>query len=70
MTLVTHDRECLFGEINADEMVLNPIGEMIRQEWERLSARFPQVELDEFVIMPNHVHGVIVIKEEGAAPRR
>ncbi len=33
VTLVTHGRECLFGEINTDEMVLNPVGEMIRQEW-------------------------------------
>ncbi len=35
---------------------------------ERLSARFSEVELDEFVIMPNHVHGIIMIKEKGAAP--
>lgn len=67
VTLVTHGRECLLGEIREDEVVLNPTGMMVQGEWERLAMRFPQVDLDEFVIMPNHVHGVIVIKEDGAA---
>ncbi|MBN1373513.1 MAG: hypothetical protein JW987_16365 [Anaerolineaceae bacterium] len=68
VTLVTHGRECLFGEIREDEVVLNPTGKMICQEWERLSSRFSEVELDEFVIMPNHVHGIIMIKEKDTEP--
>jgi hypothetical protein len=63
ITLVTHDRECLFGRIVNDEMVLSPLGEIVRDEWFRTAAIRENVELfdDEFVIMPNHVHGIINI---------
>lgn len=42
-------------------MQLNPFGRVIEKEWERLSQRFKNIKLDEFVVMPNHVHGIIVI---------
>ena len=44
-------------------MRLNPAGEMARAEWEGLPQRFPSVTLDEFAIMPNHFHGIIVISD-------
>jgi putative transposase len=65
VTIVTHGRECLFGEIVDGEMRLNGAGQIARQEWERLPRRFPHVQLDAFVIMPNHIHGIIVITDAG-----
>jgi REP element-mobilizing transposase RayT len=52
---------CLFGEIVDAEMRLNDAGRMAQQCWCEIPAHFPNVELDEFVVMPNHVHGIIVI---------
>ena len=42
------------------------MGEIIQQEWYNIPARFPNVELDTFIIMPNHMHGIIVINHVGA----
>ena len=67
VTLVTQGRECLFGEIAAGEMRLNRFGQIAKREWERLSKRFPAVQIDAYVIMPNHVHGIIVITGRGTA---
>ena len=61
ITLVTWQRECLFGKVVAGEMQLTKLGEMVASEWKRLEKRFPAVELDEWVVMPNHFHGIIVL---------
>ncbi len=63
VTLVTHDRECLFGEIVGGEMRLNTWGEIAREEWFQTAVVRPYVMLrdDEFVVMPNHIHGIIWI---------
>ncbi len=63
ITLVTHDRECLFGEIVGGEMRLNTWGEIAREEWFQTAVVRPYVMLrdDEFVVMPNHIHGIIWI---------
>lgn len=62
VTICVHGRECLFGDIMDGVMQLNDAGEMVERVWLGLSARFPQVALDEFVVMPNHFHGIVVIK--------
>ena len=71
VTMCSQDRECLFGEIVEGKMHLNDAGRLVLDEWEALAIRFPGIELDAFVVMPNHVHGVIVIgsgkDEEGDA---
>jgi REP element-mobilizing transposase RayT len=61
ITICTQDRACLFGDIVDGEMRLNEIGRMVISEWDMLPERFPNVVLDAFVVMPNHVHGIIVI---------
>ena len=63
VTFVAHDRECLFGEVVDGQMQLNPFGEIVREEWFRTAVVRPYVMLDpdEFVVMPNHVHGIIWI---------
>lgn len=61
ITICTQGKLFLFGDIIKGKMKLNEAGKMIEQQWINISNRFPNVELDEFVIMPNHVHGIIII---------
>ncbi len=61
VTIVAWHRECLFGEVINEEMVLNKFGLVTKQQWEKLPNRFPNIELGASVIMPNHMHGIIVI---------
>jgi REP element-mobilizing transposase RayT len=63
VTICTRDRECLFGHVVNGEMRLNDAAEIVREQWLRTEQMRPNVELDAFVIMPNHVHGIIVIHE-------
>jgi len=61
ITIVTQDRVCLFGVVVDGEMRLNEWGEIARQCWFDIPAHFPDAALDECVVMPNHIHGVIVL---------
>jgi REP element-mobilizing transposase RayT len=63
VTLVTHGRQCLFGQIVDGKMQLNEGGEITHQCWMEIPKHYPHVSLDAFVIMPNHVHGIIIITE-------
>ena len=67
VTIVTQDRSFLFGEIVGKEMWLNEAGEMVCRIWEMLPRRFPTIEIDLFVVMPNHLHGIIVINQPNRA---
>lgn len=63
---ITHcvqDRRCVFGEIKNGEMILNTYGQIANDQWYELPKRFTNIELDGFIVMPNHVHGIIVITE-------
>ncbi len=64
ITICTYQRQCLFGEVVGGIMHLNLIGETIRYCWHRLPEHFPFIELDAFVIMPNHLHGIILIADD------
>ncbi|MDT7942737.1 MAG: transposase, partial [Bacteroidota bacterium] len=61
IAICTHGRECLFGEIIDGEMHLNEAGQIVVQTWQDLPNHGPSVQLDAFVVMPNHVHGIIII---------
>jgi putative transposase len=61
VTVCTQDRPCLFGNVADDTMRLNDGGRMTERWWFELNRQFPAVETDEFVVMPNHFHGIIVI---------
>jgi putative transposase len=67
VTFVAHDHECLFGDVVDGVMRLNAFGEIVRDEWFRTAVVRPYVMLnpDEFVVMPNHVHGIIWIVGAG-----
>jgi putative transposase len=70
VTLCTWQRRELFGEIVAGEMQLNDWGKIIEQAWLHTNHAFPNTNMDLFVIMPNHLHGVIVIDHPGKIPAR
>jgi putative transposase len=63
ITICTRQRKCWFGDINNGKMVSYPIGKIAGDFWLQIPKHFKHFELDEFVIMPNHVHGIIVIKD-------
>ncbi len=67
MTICAQDRACLFGDVIDGKMRLNEAGDMIQGWWHESVIKFDTIELDEFVIMPNHFHGIILIV--GAALR-
>ncbi len=59
ITLCVDNRESLFGKIIEDQMILNAAGAMIEKEWQALQNRFPQIELHEYIVMPNHFHAIL-----------
>jgi len=65
ITICIQNRQCLFGDIKDGNMFLNQAGEMVRSVWENLSRRFVHVISDEYIVMPNHIHGVIIIDRRG-----
>lgn len=65
VTIVTHGRECVFGDVVSGAMRLNDLGRIANDCWAALPIHFPMVELDQFVIMPNHVHGIVGIRPIG-----
>jgi len=72
VTICTHDREHLFGEVIDGEMRVNEFGQIVQEEWFRTAQVRPYVQLqpDEFVVMPNHVHGIIWIVDDDATDAR
>jgi putative transposase len=61
ITMCCKNRACLFGKIVDKKMVLNDTGVIVQQCWEDIPNHFPNVVLHEFVVMPNHIHGIIRI---------
>lgn len=70
VTICSADRRPIFGSVREGKIVLSRIGEIVRTEWITLTERFPRLALDEFVIMPNHLHGVVAFvgHSGGASP--
>lgn len=69
MTICTHARAHLFGAVLNAWMVRSHIGGIVQRCWEAIPTQMPMVELDEFIVMPNHVHGIIVITDGALADR-
>jgi putative transposase len=62
ITICCKGMQCFFGQIDDGEMQLNDNGQIAYNEWRKLPERFANMELDVFVIMPNHIHAIIVLK--------
>lgn len=65
ITICTKNMRSYFGRIQDGEMELSPIGQIAYNCWIQLFEAFPNAIMDEFIIMPNHMHGLIIIKNEG-----
>jgi putative transposase len=70
VTICSWNRECLFGEIpgiktGKPEMILNNYGNIVRDEWMRTALIRKEIEIDEFIVMPNHFHGIVFIHDRG-----
>jgi REP element-mobilizing transposase RayT len=63
ITICAKDRECLFGEIVDEKMVLNDLGKIAFDEWQKTEEIRKNILVDEFVVMPNHLHGILMINE-------
>lgn len=64
VTICTQNKLCLFGEVKDGEMILNEAGLTAQQCWLDIPLHFPHVILHEFVIMPNHIHGILEITDD------
>lgn len=64
VTIVAMDRKCLFGDVENEKMVFNDAGKFVQNCWLDIPSHFPNVKLDEFIVMPNHIHGIISIIDD------
>jgi len=62
VTICCAEKKCFFGKIEEGKMILNEGGKIAEQCWKQIPEHFPQVFVDCFVVMPNHVHGIVVIE--------
>ena len=67
VTICAQNRMALFGTIVDEVMIPNHAGNMVERIWDELPAYYPGVEIDEFQIMPDHIHGIIILV--GTGPR-
>ena len=68
VTICTADRKCLFGKIEDGKMVFNRMGEIIHDCWVGLSGVYAKLMLDVFIVMPNHIHGIIILSDDHLKP--
>ncbi len=66
VTICTQDHCCLFGDIINGNIQLNNAGKMVNNWWNQLTHKYKNVEFDKYIVMPNHLHGLIIV---GADPR-
>lgn len=64
VTIVTYQRDCIFGEIKNEDMHLNDFGKIADECWRAIPEHYPFAALGIYVIMPNHVHGIILINND------
>ena len=64
VTICIWQRECLLAEIEEGQVTLSRYGEVVNFNWFNLTKVYPHIELNSFVIMPNHIHGIIIIKHQ------
>jgi REP element-mobilizing transposase RayT len=62
VTLVTENRECLFGQVVDGEMILNDLGRIVQEEWMRSPQIRSELDMDRWIVMPNHFHGIVFIR--------
>ena len=63
ITICVQGRECSLGEVQNGQMVPSAIGTLVQNRWNTLPDRFPSLDLDEFALMPNHIHGILCLTD-------
>jgi REP element-mobilizing transposase RayT len=66
VTIMVEGRACLLGKSVDDGVSLGRVGQIVERVWSEIPAHFPRVGLDAFVVMPNHVHGILLLEGVGA----
>lgn len=61
VTVCAQDMDLIFGNVRNGEMILNKWGEIVKRCWEEIPQHFESAELDHYTIMPNHLHGMVII---------
>ena len=65
LTICTKNMVCIFGEIQMEKVYLSDIGKIVNECWQMIPDHFPQIILHDYVVMPNHMHGIIEIRNTG-----
>ena len=68
ITVCAYRRRCLFGDVIGAEMHLSDAGRLVHDVWDGLPNHYPDIQLDAFVVMPNHAHGIVVLVGAGLKP--
>ena len=68
ITICVNDKECLFGEIKEGTMILNEFGIIAQDEWFKSAEIRSEITMDCFIVMPNHIHGIVIIDRRGDRP--
>ncbi len=67
VTICTHKHECYFGNVINHKMELSEIGKTAKWCWSQIPNQFPYAGLDEYIVMPNHMHGIVIIDKPTGA---
>ncbi len=70
ITICTYDRFNFFGKIQNGEVILSPMGKTVEKSWLEIPEYYIGIEVDHFVIMPNHIHGIVIVAERKESCRR
>jgi putative transposase len=72
VTICAYEQRCTFGRVEEGTTVLSPLGRVVDEEWKRTPLIRPEIHLGEWIVMPNHVHGIVHVPEaagDNSAPR-
>lgn len=64
-TICSHEKRCIFGKIKNGRSLLSEVGRIVEEEWLKSANMRPHIALEEFVVMPNHLHGIVVLTKSG-----
>jgi putative transposase len=66
--MCVRNRSCLFDEVSNGEVKLNDAARLVQAAWNELPKRFAKLEIDKFIVMPNHIHGILIVGAHSLRP--
>jgi REP element-mobilizing transposase RayT len=69
-TICADRRRCIFGQVHGNEVVLSPLGEIVKTCWIESPQHFPNVKIEPYIVMPNHIHGIVTIHSKSPDAKR